>query len=125
MEFQAKLLEKMNELGLNREEIIQGKGESVEDVWLKFKEGVIDAVVEVCGVRRPKGCRNGTRWWNDEVKEVVKQKKVAYLRWLQQKTVVEAEEVNEKAKKNARRVKRQAQNEEWVELRKSLQDDFQ
>ena len=56
MEFQAQLLEKMNELGLNREEIIQGKGESVEDVWLKFKEGVIDAVVEVCGVRRSKGC---------------------------------------------------------------------
>ena len=51
--------------------------------------------------------------------------KVAYLRWLQQKTVVEAEEVNEKANKNARRVIRQAQNEEWVELRKSLQDDFQ
>ena len=55
------------------------------------------------------------------MKKAVKQKKVAYLRWLQQKTV-EAKEVHQKAKKNARRVKRQAQNEEWAELGKSLQD---
>ena len=54
----------------------------------------------------------------------MKQKKVAYLRWLQQKTV-EAKEVYQTAKKNARRVIRQAQNEEWVELGKSLQNDFQ
>ena len=54
----------------------------------------------------------------------MKQKKVAYLRWLQQKTV-EAKEVYQTAKKNAWRVIRQAQNEEWVELGKSLQNDFQ
>ena len=49
MKFQAKLLVKMNELDLNREEIVQETGESVEDVWLKFKEDVIGAAVEVCG----------------------------------------------------------------------------
>lgn len=42
MKFQAKLLVKMNELGENsyREEII--REESVEDVWLKVKEGVVN-----------------------------------------------------------------------------------
>ena len=74
---------------------------SVEDVWLDFKKGVIGAAVEVCGVRRAKGCRKRTRWWNDEVKGAVKQKKVAYLRWLQWKTM-EAKEVYQTAKENAR-----------------------
>ena len=36
MKFQAKLLMKMNELGVNREETIHETGESVEDVCLKF-----------------------------------------------------------------------------------------
>ena len=95
---------------------------SVEDVWLDFKEGVIGAAVEVCGVRWAKGCRKRTRW-NDEVKEAVKQKKVVYLRWLQWKTV-EAKEVYQTAKKNARRLIRQAQNEECAELGKFLQMIF-
>ena len=53
----------------------------------------------------------------------MKQKKVACPRWLQQKTV-EAKNQYQKAKNNARRVIRQAYNEEWSELGKSLQDNF-
>ena len=125
-EVSGKIVVKMNELGLNRKGVRREEGKSVEDVWLKFKDGVIGAVVpvEVCGVRQSKGSRKRTRRWNDKIKEVVKQKKVAYLRWLQQKTV-EAKEVYQKAKTNAWRVLRQAQNEEWAELGKFLQEDFQ
>ena len=96
---------------------------SVEDVWLEFKEGMIGAAVEILGVKWSKGCRKRTRWWNDDVREAVKQKKMAYLRWLQQKTG-KAKEAYQTAKKNARRVIRQAQNEEWAELGKSLDSDF-
>ena len=71
---------------------------SAEDVWLEFKEGVIGVAVQVCGVRRSKECRKRTRWWNNDVKEAVKQKKIAYLRWLQQKTG-EAKEAYQTAKK--------------------------
>ena len=53
----------------------------------------------------------------------MKQKKIAYLRWLQQKTG-EAKEAYQTAKKNARRVIRQERNEEWAELGKSLENDF-
>ena len=45
---------------------------------------MIGAVVEVFGVRRSKECRKRKRWCNNDVKEVVEQKKIAYLRWLQQ-----------------------------------------
>ena len=36
---------------------------------------MIGAVVEVCGVRQSKGCRTRTRWWIDDVKEAVKQRR--------------------------------------------------
>ena len=84
----------------------------------------MSAAVEVCGVRQQKGQRKRTRWWNDEVKEAVKKKKVAYLKWLQRNTQ-EAKDEYHRAKKEAKRVVRIAQNEEWVELGRSLQNDFQ
>ena len=68
--------------------------------------------------------RKRTRWWNDEVKEAVKKKKAAYLKWLQRNTQ-EAKDEYHRAKKEAKRIVRIAQNEEWVELGRSLQNDFQ
>ena len=43
-------------------------------MWGHFKDGVLQACDEVCGKmeRRSKG---DTRWWNEEVKEVVLRKK--------------------------------------------------
>ena len=116
LEFKLRLQQKMNTTG-HREE-------SMEEVWAKFKEGVLSAAVEVCGVRQQKGQRKRMRWWNDEVKEAVKKKKVAYLKWLQRNTQ-EAKDEYHRAKKEAKRVVRIAQNEEWVELGRSLQNDFQ
>ena len=58
------------------------------------------------------------------MKQAIKNKKVAYLKWLQQQTS-EAKERYQEAKKEAKRVVRQARNEEWIELGRSLEDDFQ
>ena len=49
---------------------------------------------------------------------------MAYLKWLQQQTP-EAKERYQLAKKEAKRVVRSARNEEWAELGRSLQEDFQ
>ena len=54
----------------------------------------------------------------------MRKKKVAYIVWLQQKTL-EAKEEYLKAKQEAKRVVRKVQNEEWIEMGKSLQEDFQ
>ena len=53
------------------------------------------------------------KWWNEEVKEAIK-KKVAYVKWLQRKTP-EAKDEYCRAIKEAKRVVRKAQNEEWIE----------
>ena len=70
-----------------------------------------------------KGQQKRTKWWNGEVKEAVKKKKKVYLQWLQQKTT-EAKEEYLQAKREARRVVIKAQNDEWRELGRSLQEDF-
>ena len=54
----------------------------------------------------------------------MKEKKKAYLAWMQKETS-EAKEEYLQAKREAKRAVRRAQNEEWIELGRSLQDDFQ
>ena len=100
------------------------EGSNVEEVWGEFKKNVMETAAEVCGTKQYRNAQKRTRWWNEEVKQAIKNKKVAYLKWLQQQTS-EAKERYQEAKKEAKRVVRQARNEEWIELGKSLEDDFQ
>ena len=74
-------------------------------------------------MKRSKGQKKRTKWWNNEVKEAVRKKKVAYIVWSQQKTS-EAKEEYLKAKREAKMVVRNVQNEEWIEMGKSLQEVF-
>ena len=64
----------------------QVEGNNVGKAWAEFKEGVLGTDAEVCGMMQAKCEQKRTKWWNNEVKEAVKKKKVAYIVWLQQKT---------------------------------------
>ena len=70
---------KKNRLGTNEGYHGQVEGESVEKTWAEFKECILSAAVEVCGMRRRKNQQKRTSWWNNEMKEAVKEKKIAYL----------------------------------------------
>jgi len=51
-----------------------------------FKAAVASSAARVCGLTRHGVTSNGknvTTWWSQEVKNVVRAKKVAYLAWLQ------------------------------------------
>ena len=84
----------------------------------------METAAEVCGMQQCRNAQKRTRWWNEKVKLAIKNKKVAYLKWLQQQTS-EAKERYQLPKKEAKRVVRNARNEEWAELGRSLQEDFQ
>ena len=57
------------------------------------------------------------RWWNEEVKVAIR-KKLMYTRWMHISSL--------EAKENYKReVVRRAKNNEWMELGKSLQQDYQ
>ena len=76
-EYQEKLAVEWSEV---KEQAIDG----VEEEWRKFKEGVLGCAQEVCGVRRVGGARRkGSEWWNEEIREAVQVKKLAYEKWLQ------------------------------------------
>ena len=100
------------------------KSSNVEEAWGKFKKNIMETAAEVCGMQRCRNAKKRIRWWNENVKQAIKNKKVAYLKWLQQQAPG-AKEKYQLAKKEAKSVVRHARNEEWVELGRSLQDDFQ
>ena len=89
----------------------QWESSNVEQVWEEFKKSVMETAAEVCGMQQGRNAQKRTRWWNEKVKQTIKNKKVAYLKWLQQQTP-EAKERYQLAKKEAKRVVRSARNEE-------------
>ena len=79
LRYQCRIRQKKNRLGTNEGYRGQVEGESVEKTWAEFKECILSAAVEVCGMRRRKNQQKRTSWWNNEVREAVKEKKIAYL----------------------------------------------
>nr|XP_053629722.1 craniofacial development protein 2-like [Cherax quadricarinatus] len=53
-------------------------GGGVEEGWNSFKNTVLECGAEVCGYRRVGAGGKSSDWWNDEVKGVIKEKKLAY-----------------------------------------------
>ena len=79
LRYQWRIRQKMNRLGTNEGYHGQVEGESVEKTRAEFKECILSAAVEVCGMRHRQNQQKRTSWWNKEVKEAVKEKKKAYL----------------------------------------------
>ena len=70
-EIKAKFEEKVAELISTKE----------SELWSSFKESVLKACDEICGVTRTRKSRGNTWWWNEEVKAAVANKKKAFKKW--------------------------------------------
>lgn len=60
----------------------------IESEWNLFKTALIDAATITCGLKRI-GIQPGqkkTAWWTKEIPKVVREKKIAYQKWIQQQT---------------------------------------
>ena len=62
LRYQWRIKQKMNWLGTNKGYHGQVEGESVEKTWAEFKECILSAAVEVCGMRRRKNQQKRTSW---------------------------------------------------------------
>eukprot|EP00058_Branchiostoma_floridae_P000614 XP_002586102.1 hypothetical protein BRAFLDRAFT_110004 [Branchiostoma floridae] len=55
---------------------------SAEETWSIFKNTLLDCLMSKCGKKKNgRGQRKATKWWNDEVKEAVREKKRLYKYW--------------------------------------------
>ena len=50
----------------------------INDMWQKFKDGVTETAIEVCGKVTINFKKKSTNWWTDEIKIKVKEKKEAW-----------------------------------------------
>ena len=56
---------------------------SMDETWSFFKASLIETLSKACGVKKAgKGPVKKTAWWNDNVKEVIKDKKKLYKTWV-------------------------------------------
>ena len=53
-------------------------GQDAEVAWAELTKGILNSVVEVCGMSRIRSGIGGTVWWSKEVQNVVRAKKIAY-----------------------------------------------
>ena len=94
----------------------EGEMAGVEGEWLKFKKAVMRRTEEVCGMRKVgSGIRKGSEWWNENTRRIVREKKMAFETWLQNRSRDAHERYKEKRKEAKRAVdlaKRRA-DEEW------------
>ena len=78
----------------------QWESSNVEEVWGEFKKSIMETAAEVCGMQQGRDAQKRTRWWNEKVKQAKKNKKVAYLKWLQQQTPEAKESTNWQRRKH-------------------------
>nr|XP_053656735.1 uncharacterized protein LOC128705613 [Cherax quadricarinatus] len=95
----------------------------VEEGWNSFKNAVLECGAEVCGYRRVRAGGKRSDWWNDEVKGVIKEKKVAYERFLQSRSVIRRAEYME-SKRKVKRVVRECKRRADERVGEALSRNF-
>ena len=59
---------------------------NVDEAWDSFKTVLLDTIREACGIKKTGGRnRKATAWWNEEVKDAIKEKKKLYKTWVKTK----------------------------------------
>ncbi|KAK9663801.1 hypothetical protein QE152_g41370, partial [Popillia japonica] len=68
---------------LNAEQV--RKEGTLEEVWKTFKEILYSNAKQVCGWEKYSQHTKSARWWNDQVKRTIGEKKSAWKKYLQTK----------------------------------------
>ena len=97
--------------------------ENIESAWSVYKNTLIEAANEVCGQKRIGGKQKRTQWWNEKVKQKVKEKKEAWKRYLTSKRQDDLEDYRCKRKIASEEVKRSKQLQ-WEMFGEKLENNF-
>ena len=93
--------------------------EDAEEVWKVFKGAILAVAERVVGRQKAGRHRKSTSWWSNDVKR----KKLLYRKALNDETD-ESWKLNKEAKKNAKRVVREAKEKDLIREGEMLQRDY-
>ena len=82
-------------------EEVKWKGLGVNDHWKQMKDIMMETAQDICGMTKGPQTHKETWWWNEEVVEAVRDKKIKYGKWKKENTE-EARMVYKKSRKMLR-----------------------
>ena len=93
---------------------------SMDESWSIFRASLIQTPSKACGVEKTgKGRVKKTPWWNDNVKQAIKDKKKLYKAWVRSK--FEEDYIKHRlARLHCKRVVKEAKEESWKKYGKQL-----
>jgi len=62
------------------------KGMAVNDHWQQVKGIMMETAQDICGMTKGPCIHKETWWWNEDVAEAVKEKKIMYGKWKKENT---------------------------------------
>lgn len=107
------------------ENVPEGATNSAEEEWERYRRVVAEIAEEVIHSKRSCGTRKRrTPWWTEEVKTAVKEKTLAFRRWMRTRQVEDRNRYVE-ARNYAEAKKRSAKEESWQRIGRDLEQDMQ
>ena len=97
------------------------KGLCVNDHWQQMKGIMMETAQEICGMTKRPRRHKETWWWNEQVAEAVREKKIKYGNWKKENTK-EARMEYKKCRQNAKSVISSAKEKKQKECANDLND---
>ena len=118
---EEKICEEYRCIVTDKVEEAKWKGLSVNDNWQQMKDIMMETAQDICGMTKGPRRHKETWWWNEEVAEAVREKKIKYGKWKKENTK-EAWKEYEKSRQNAKRVIFSTEEKKQKECANDLND---
>lgn len=92
----------------------------IEREWTGYKNAILSAAEECLGRSGCGGSNKKTKWWNEEIKAAVAEKKKAYLVWLPDKNEFNTQKYRD-AKRKVKELVKEAKDKEWKKFGEDLE----
>ncbi|CAF3498112.1 unnamed protein product, partial [Rotaria sp. Silwood2] len=94
----------------------------IESEWKLFKTALVDAATTTCGMKRV-GIQPGqkkTAWWSEEIRNVIREKKIAYHKWIQRQTT-ESWQNYKQIREKVKKIVSEAKSKSWKQFGHQLE----
>ena len=103
--------------------LIPTTNEDIESLWTIYKRVITESANEACERKMIGGQNKRTAWWNNEVKQKVKAKKVAWKKYLASQKSTDLDLYKTKRKEVKEEVRKSKQHQ-WEKFGEKLEENF-